>query len=74
MNTQTIEREAMQLPLNELAALAERLLASLDNLPVAELEQLWLSEAARRADEIDRGLVKLIPGQEVDSQARALCR
>jgi putative addiction module component (TIGR02574 family) len=74
MNTQTIEREAMQLPLNERAALAERLLASLDNLPSAELEQLWLTEAVRRADEIDRGLIKLIPSQEVEREARALCR
>lgn len=74
MNNQTIEREAMQLPLNERAALAERLLASLDDLPLAELEQLWATEAARRADEIDRGLVKLIPSQEVDREARALCR
>jgi Putative addiction module component len=74
MNTQTIQREAMQLPMDERAALAAQLLASLEELPDSEVEQLWLTEAARRADEIDRGVVALISSQDVAREARALCR
>ena len=74
MNTQTIQREAMQVPVGERAALAAQLLASQEDLPDAEVEQLWLAEVARRADEIDRGAVTLISSQDVAREARALCR
>lgn len=42
--------------------------------PEAEVEALWLVQAARRASEIDQGLVKLIPGEQVMREALALCR
>jgi Putative addiction module component len=74
MNTQSIQREAMLLPMSERAALAAQLLASLEDLPDSEVEQLWLAEAARRADEIDRGVVTLSSSQDVAREARALCR
>ncbi len=74
MNTQSIHREAMLLPTGERAALAAQLLASLEDLPDAEVAQLWLNEAARRADEIDTGVVTLISSQDVAREARALCR
>jgi Putative addiction module component len=74
MNTQSIQREAMRLPIGERAALAAQLLASLEDLPDAEVQQLWLAEAARRADEIDRGVVALVSSKDVAREARALCR
>lgn len=74
MNTETIRREALSLPVQERAKLAEQLLSSLDALSEAEIDQLWLKEAARRADEIDRGLAKRVPADEVRQQARALLK
>lgn len=68
----TVEEEALLLPPDQRAALAESLLASLG--PEPDVEKLWLAQAARRAAEIDQGLVKLIPGDQVMREALALCR
>ena len=74
MNTEAIRREALSLPIRERAELAEQLLSSLDALSEAEIEQLWLREAARRADEIDRGVTQRVPAAEVSRQAKALLK
>ena len=74
MNTETIRREALSLPVQERAELAEQLLSSLDVLSEAEIEQLWLREAARRADELDQGVAKRVPADEVRRQAQALLK
>ncbi len=74
MNTETIRREALSLPVQERAELAEQLLSSLDALSEAEIEQLWLQEAARRADELDRGLAQRIPADDVRGQAQAMLK
>jgi putative addiction module component (TIGR02574 family) len=65
---------ALSLPVEERARLVRQLLESLDTLPSAEVEQLWLEEAARRADQIDRGAVKLVPADEVLARACALLK
>ena len=74
MNIETISREALLLPPQERAQLAEQLLSSLDTLTETETEQLWLQEAARRADEMDRVLVKRIPAEVVYREAQALLK
>ena len=74
MNTETIRRAALSLPVQERAELAEQLLSSLDALSEAEVEQLWSREAARRADEIDQGLTERVPADEVRRQAQALLK
>ena len=74
MNTETINREALALPVQERAELAERLLSSLDSLSEAEVEQLWVKEAVRRAAEIDSGVTRLIPAQLVRVEAQALLK
>ena len=74
MNIQTIRNEALSLPLHERAQLAEQLLASLEDLSEAETEQLWFEEAARRAAEMDQGLVQRIPADEVRQEALALLK
>lgn len=74
MDVETLEREALRLPAEDRARLARELLDSLDELAPQELDRLWLSEAARRAEEIDSGSVELIAGDEVDSKARSLLR
>lgn len=74
MNTETIRREALSLPVQERAELAEQLLSSLDALSEAEIEHLWFQEAARRAAEMDQGVSKRIPADAVRSQAQALLK
>jgi putative addiction module component (TIGR02574 family) len=74
MNAETIRREALSLPVQERAALAEQLLSSLDSLSEPEIAQLWLLEAARRAQEIDQGVAQRIPADEVRRQAQALLK
>jgi putative addiction module component (TIGR02574 family) len=74
MSTETILREALSLPVQDRAELAEQLLSSLDELSEAEIAQLWLLEAARRAEEIDQGSAKRVSADEVRRQAQALLK
>ncbi len=74
MDPQTVEQEALRLPPEERAKLAQKLLLSLDTLSEKELEQAWLIEADRRARELDRGDVQPISAEEVRQRARALLR
>ncbi|HEY5602242.1 MAG TPA: addiction module protein [Gammaproteobacteria bacterium] len=74
MNLKQIEDEALHLPEEERAELAQKLLLSLDEPTVEEIEQDWLAEAHRRAREIDEGIVQPIPAEEVRKKARALLR
>jgi putative addiction module component (TIGR02574 family) len=74
MDSQTVEHEALRLPLEDRAKLAQKLLLSLDTLNEVELEEVWLIEADRRAREIDLGEAKPISAEEVRRKARALLR
>lgn len=74
MTVNALRTEAMALPPQDRARLAEELLASLDELSEVEAEQLWLDEAARRARELDAGLVERIPAELVHNEAEALLR
>ena len=72
MNLQTIEQEALNLPIEERASLAEKLLSSLDALTEPEAERLWLMEAQRRCAEIDQGLVELVSAEEMEQRIQAI--
>ena len=62
--------QALSLPADSRVGLVEKLLASL-NLPTQpEIERLWAEEAERRVAQIDRGKVKLIPGEKVFERIR----
>ncbi|PPD21454.1 MAG: addiction module antitoxin RelB [Methylomonas sp.] len=69
-----MDSAALHLPVSERAKLAHRLLLSLENLSDTELQEVWLDEAQRRADEIDQGLVELISAEEVSAKARLLLK
>jgi len=71
MNPSTIEEEALALPVQERAKLVERLLESLELLPVQEAEALWLDVAERRAREIDEGQVQLVTPDELERRVQA---
>ena len=74
MDSKTLQEAALSLPPDERAALAEKLLSSLDEPSEAELKRIWLSEAARRARELDRGDVQGISEEDVRRKARSLLR
>ncbi len=74
MDFELIEKQALSLSAEERARLARELLDSIDNLTPREIEMLWLDEAERRAQEIDRGASALVDGSEVARKARALVR
>jgi putative addiction module component (TIGR02574 family) len=74
LGLEALEEEALQLPPSERARLAQRLLLSLDSLSAGEVEEAWLTEAERRAGELDRGEVQPIPAEEVRRKAQALLR
>ena len=74
MNTETIRRGALSLPVQARAELAEQLLSSLDSLSEAEIAHLWLVEAARRAEDMDQGAAKRVSAEDVRRQAKALLK
>ena len=71
MNNQLelLEAEARKLPPAERAALAQLLLASLDE--DAEIEKTWAIETERRIAEIESGTTRVIPVAEALAQVRA---
>ncbi len=74
MDTETIKQSALSLPAQARAELAEQLLSSLDSLSEAEIAQLWLVEAARRAQEIDSGTTPRFSAESVQLEAQALLK
>ena len=67
-----VEVEALKLTTGERAALAQRLLASLDE--DAEIEQAWAAEVERRITEIESGAATLIPMEDALARVRATLR
>lgn len=74
MNLPEIEHEAMHLAEEERAELAQKLLLSLEASTESKIAEEWLMEAARRARELDAGLVQPVPAEEVRRRALALLR
>ena len=69
----TIEKlaeQAMNLPGESRARLADLLVESLDADTLTEIDQLWLAEAKRRRDEVRSDQVKTIPGDEALQSVR----
>lgn len=60
-----IASEALQMSVESRAALAKRLLDSLDDLTAEEYERLWVEEAARRYQQLKAGTARSIPSEEV---------
>ena len=74
MNTETIEQTVLQLPVQQRAELARKLLQSLDDQGQDEIAQSWNAVATRRAAELDSGRADVVPAEEVNRAARALLR
>ncbi len=65
-----LKRKAAQLNENERAELALALIESLDGKADVGVEEAWQIEVERRVAQIQRGEVKLIPGDEVFARVR----
>lgn len=72
MNSTAIERSALGLPKPERAHLVHLLLDSLDTPSETDGQDIWLSEARRRASEIDAGQVKMMSSEQLERQVTAL--
>ena len=59
-----LAEQAMDLPPESRAKLADLLVESLDSEELGRIEQMWLDEAKRRRDEVRSGEVKPISGPE----------
>jgi len=70
MTVEQIAEEAMALPSEARALLADRLVESLDPAEDGLIRQLWMREARRRIDEVRSGSVKTIPADEAYAQVR----
>ena len=64
MTTEELIDEALTLPVEERALIADTVLRSL-NAPDAENDLRWLNEARRRLTEIRTSKAKLVPAAEV---------
>lgn len=71
MESEKLENEVMKLSIEERAALAEKLLLSLDAPSEAENLCLWVAEAERRLKELREGTATEVPAEEVFRRARA---
>lgn len=70
MTLEELAQEALTLPKESRALLADRLVESLDTADLGELDRLWIAEAKRRRDEVRQGRVKTFPGEEALARVR----
>ena len=62
--------QAMTLPSESRARLADLLVESLEGADLGQIEQLWITEAKRRRDEVRDGRVETIPAEDGLRQVR----
>ena len=65
MRVEEIAEEALSLPSEARALLADRLVESLDPAEDGYIHKLWAAEGNRRLQELRSGQVTGIPGEEV---------
>jgi putative addiction module component (TIGR02574 family) len=72
MTLDEITEEALKLPADSKALLADKLVESLESEGLDEIQRLWSAEAIRRRDEIRSGQVQPVPGEQVLEEVRHL--
>ncbi len=70
MTVEQLATEALSLPSEARARLADTLVESLDAAEAGRIDALWATEAKRRRDEVRSGTVQTIPGEEGLAQVR----
>jgi putative addiction module component (TIGR02574 family) len=66
---ENVEAQALKLPAEERAQLADRLISSL--FEDHAIEGAWAAEVERRIEEVESGCAKLIPASDSIARARA---
>jgi len=69
-NWEQLAEQAMALPSESRARLADRLVESLDVAELGAIDNLWVTEAIRRRDEIRSGSVEAIDGEDALRKVR----
>jgi Putative addiction module component len=67
-----LTEEILSLPNESRAILADKLVESLEFDTDSAIQEVWVSEAKRRRDEILNGSVQPIPGEDALAQVRRL--
>ena len=70
MTIEQLLEQAMTLPTESRAQLADLLVLSLDAGEIGSFDSLWAEEARRRRDEVRTGRVETIPGEEALRKVR----
>ncbi|HWG97005.1 MAG TPA: addiction module protein [Nitrospira sp.] len=73
-NLAEVMKGAMSLDVRDRAALAEKLLASLDEVSEAEADLLWAEESQRRLDQYHAGQADAVSGDAVHAKVNKLLR
>ena len=71
MTLRVLEREVLELPPRSRVRLAERIMESIDDYADPQLEADWETEIERRVKEIESGVEKGIPAEQVMKEARS---
>jgi putative addiction module component (TIGR02574 family) len=71
---QELEQQARSLSPDERARLADVLLESLRDAPIAEIEATWDREIEKRVAAYDRGELETVSAENVFAEARRLAR
>jgi len=70
LTVEQIAAEALALPSEARALLADRLVESLDPAEDGYVRKLWAEEARRRRDDVRSGRVQTIPGDQALASVR----
>lgn len=73
-NLTELLKTALAMDVHDRAALAERLLASLEELSEEEADSLWAEEAQRRLEQYRAGRASSVSASEVAEKAERLFR
>jgi putative addiction module component (TIGR02574 family) len=74
MSMPAVLEQALQLPPEERADVAKRLIASLDGPADGDVEAAWLAEVERRLETVDRGAASFEPWEVVRARIAARIR
>ena len=69
-----LAKEAMSLPVESRAKLADLLVESLEGDEIGQIQKAWVGEAKRRRDEVRAGKVNTVPGDEALREVRESIR
>lgn len=73
-SVEQLAEQAMDLPTESRARLADLLVESLDAKELSSVGRLWVHEAKRRRDDVRNGRVEAVPGEEGLRQVRDVVR